>query len=52
MANSTSIEEYVAGFPEDVAERLRQLREVIVAEVTRALWAPRPRSGFGTASQR
>ena len=40
MANATSIEEYVAGFPEDVAQRLRQLREVIVAEVTRALGTP------------
>ena len=40
MANATSIEEYVASFPEDEAERLRQLREVIVAEVTRALGAP------------
>ncbi|HEY3338208.1 MAG TPA: hypothetical protein VGK18_06870 [Propionicimonas sp.] len=37
---SISVEEYIAGFPEDVATRLQQVREVIVAEVTRVLGTP------------
>jgi uncharacterized protein YdhG (YjbR/CyaY superfamily) len=46
-----SVEDYVAGFPEDVATRLQQVREVIVAEVTRVLGAaPRERVRYGMAA--
>lgn len=33
MAATTTVEEYIAGFPPDVAERLQRIRELIVAEV-------------------
>jgi hypothetical protein len=48
-AMTTSVEEYIAGFPEEVAERMRQVRAVIVAEATRALGAaPQERVRYGT----
>jgi uncharacterized protein YdhG (YjbR/CyaY superfamily) len=48
---TTSVEEYIAGFPEDVAKRMRQVRAVIVAEVTRALGAAREeRVRYGIAA--
>ncbi len=48
---TTSVEEYIAGFPEDVATRLQQVREVIVAEVTRVLGAtPEERVRYGIAA--
>ena len=47
----TSVEEYIAGFPEDVAERLQQVREIIVAEVTRARGVqPEERVRYGIAA--
>ena len=49
MPNETSIEDYIAGFPKDIAERLRQVRASVVAEVS--LSALHQRSGFVTASQ-
>ena len=33
MAAPTTVEDYIAGFPPEVAERLRRIREVIVAAV-------------------
>jgi uncharacterized protein YdhG (YjbR/CyaY superfamily) len=48
---TTSVEDYIAGFPEDVATRLHQVREVIVAEVTRTLGAaPQERVRYGIAA--
>ena len=48
---TTSVEEYIAGFPEDVATRLQQVREVIVAEVARVLGAePEERVRYGIAA--
>jgi uncharacterized protein YdhG (YjbR/CyaY superfamily) len=32
-AAAASVEDYIAGFPPDVAERLRRIRDVILAEV-------------------
>ncbi len=46
-----SVEEYIAGFPEDVSERLQQVREAIVAEVTRLQGeAPEERVRYGIAA--
>ena len=51
MANATSIEEYLAAFPEDVSERLRQVRTAIVAEATTGLGAvPEERVRYGIAA--
>ena len=36
MAAPTTVEDYIAGFPPEVAERLRRIREIIVAEVPEA----------------
>ena len=36
MAAPATVDEYIAGFPPDVAERLQRIREIIVAEVVRA----------------
>lgn len=48
---TTDIEEYIAGFPADVAERLRQVRATMVDEVTRALGsAPSERVRYGIAA--
>jgi len=48
---TTSVEEYIAGFPEDVATRLQQVREVLVAEATRVLGAaPEERVRYGIAA--
>ena len=48
---TTSVEEYIAGFPEDVGTRLQQVREVIVAEVKRVLGAvPEERVRYGIAA--
>jgi uncharacterized protein YdhG (YjbR/CyaY superfamily) len=33
MAAAPTVDEYIAGFPPEVAERLRRIREVILAEV-------------------
>ena len=33
MAAPTTVEDYIAGFPPEVAERLRRIREVIIAAV-------------------
>lgn len=33
MATAATVEEYIAGFPPEVAERLQRIREVILAEV-------------------
>lgn len=33
MAAAATVEEYIAGFPPEVAERLQRIREVILAEV-------------------
>jgi uncharacterized protein YdhG (YjbR/CyaY superfamily) len=33
MAAAATVDEYIAGFPPEVAERLQRIREVIVAEV-------------------
>ncbi len=47
----TTVEEYIAGFSEDVAERLQQVREAIVAEVTRTVGtAPGERVRYGIAA--
>ena len=35
MAAPLTVDEYIAGFPPEVAERLQKIREVIVAEVVR-----------------
>ncbi|MBK8459858.1 MAG: hypothetical protein WAS07_05455 [Micropruina sp.] len=35
MAPAQNVDEYIAGFPPEVAERLQQIREIIVAEVSR-----------------
>lgn len=40
MVNASSLEEYLAGFPDDIAERLRQVRAVVVDAVTQALGDP------------
>jgi uncharacterized protein YdhG (YjbR/CyaY superfamily) len=51
MANVTSIQEYIAGFPPDVAERLGQVRTAIVGEVERILGAaPEERVRYGIAA--
>jgi len=48
MADATSIEEYLDGFPPEVAERLRQVRAAIVAEVARQIGeAPEERLRYG-----
>jgi uncharacterized protein YdhG (YjbR/CyaY superfamily) len=48
---TTSVEEYIAGFPKDVATRLQQVREVIIAEVTRLFGAaPEERFRYGIAA--
>ena len=48
---TTSVEEYIAGFPEDVATRLQEVREAIVAEVTSVLGeAPEERVRYGIAA--
>jgi uncharacterized protein YdhG (YjbR/CyaY superfamily) len=36
MAAPATVDEYIAGFPPHVAERLQRIREIIVAEVMRA----------------
>ena len=36
MAAAATVDEYIAGFPPEVADRLQRIREVIVAEVIRA----------------
>ncbi|HYI51430.1 MAG TPA: DUF1801 domain-containing protein [Microbacterium sp.] len=33
MAAAATVDEYIAGFPPEVAERLQRIREIIVAEV-------------------
>ncbi|SFS04370.1 Uncharacterized conserved protein YdhG, YjbR/CyaY-like superfamily, DUF1801 family [Microbacterium sp. cf046] len=33
MAPATTVDEYIAGFPPEVAERLQRIREVIIANV-------------------
>lgn len=33
MASPATVDEYIAGFPPDVAERLQRIREIIVAAV-------------------
>ncbi len=48
---TTTVEEYIAGFPEDVAARLQQVREAIVTEVTRVHGAaPEERVRYGIAA--
>ena len=36
MAAPATVDEYIAGFPPEVAERLQRIREIIVAEVPEA----------------
>jgi len=36
MAAPATVDEYIAGFPPEIAERLQRIREIIVAEVPEA----------------
>lgn len=46
MATPTTIDEYIAGFPPEVAERLQRIRETIEAEVPE----PEERIRYGIAA--
>ena len=48
MAAPTTVDDYIAGFPPEVADRLRRIREVIVAAVTaHSGTAPEERIRYG-----
>ena len=46
MAAAATVEEYIAGFPPEVAARLRRIREVILAEVP----SPEEKMRYGIAA--
>ena len=46
MAAPLTVDEYIAGFPPEVAERLQRIREIIVAEVP----APEEKVRYGIAA--
>ncbi len=51
MAGPTTVDEYIAGFPPDVAHRLQRIREVIVAAVESGSGAvPEQKIRYGMAA--
>ena len=51
MAGPTTVDEYIAGFPPDVAQRLQRIREVIVAAVESGSGAaPEQKIRYGIAA--
>jgi uncharacterized protein YdhG (YjbR/CyaY superfamily) len=46
MAAAATVDEYIAGFPPEVADRLRRIREVILAEVA----SPEEKMRYGIAA--
>jgi uncharacterized protein YdhG (YjbR/CyaY superfamily) len=46
MAAAATVDEYIGGFPPEVAERLQRIREIIVAEVPR----PEEKMRYGIAA--
>ena len=46
MAAAASVDEYIAGFPPEVASRLQRIREVVLAEVP----APEEKMRYGIAA--
>lgn len=51
MAGPTTVDEYIAGFPPDVAQRLQRIREVIVAAVESGSGAvPEQKIRYGMAA--
>ncbi|WP_203579348.1 iron chaperone [Microbacterium hibisci] len=51
MASPASVDEYIAGFPPEVADRLRRIRSEIVSQVTAASGtAPEEKIRYGIAA--
>jgi len=51
MATPSSVDEYIAGFPREVADRLQRIREVIVAAVaSNSGAAPEEKMRYGIAA--
>jgi uncharacterized protein YdhG (YjbR/CyaY superfamily) len=50
MATPSTVDEYIAGFPPDVAERLQRIREIIVAAVATSGGVPEEKIRYGIAA--
>jgi uncharacterized protein YdhG (YjbR/CyaY superfamily) len=50
MATPTTVDEYIAGFPPEVAERLQCIRTIIVTAVTASGGAPEEKIRYGIAA--
>jgi uncharacterized protein YdhG (YjbR/CyaY superfamily) len=50
MATPTTVDEYIAGFPPEVAERLQRIREIIVTAVTASGGVPEEKIRYGIAA--